>query len=200
MVRRSLRRKTKATEWPLQAAEDSSVAEPEKRITWLSRHISCPTCGAQRDAARIQLRRPGVACGFRMMWCGSCRTREWASSWTCSCGVKWHLCPVHCEDPDEHCVPKKKLRKALHQDPSGAPASEASAAPVCRVAKLRRLAGSLQSGLDEGPTDQAAKSLHPELRSSEELQQRYSAQLNACPKLAAKIAAWKAAKLSGDMS
>ena len=96
-----------------------------------------------------------------------------------------------------HYMAKKKARKAPHHGISNAAVNDASAFPVCRVAKLRKIAGSLQSGLDEVPTDKAEKSSHPELQCSEEIQEKFAARQNVCPKLAAKIAAWRAAKLSG---
>ena len=95
---------------------------------------------------------------------------------------------------------KKKARKAPHHGISNAAVNDASAFPVCRVAKIRRIAGSLQCGLDEVPTDKAEKSSHPELQCSEEIQEKLAAQGSAYPKLAAKIAAWKAAKMSGSKS
>ena len=72
--------------------------------------------------------------------------------------------------------------------------------PICRVAKLRKVVGSLQCGLEEDSNDNPAKSLHPELQSSEVIQEKFAAQETACPKLAAKIAAWRAAKTSGSKS
>ena len=62
------------------------------------RKIRCPHCPAWIHAASLQLRTPQ---GYRTVTCNTCnRTTRVANSW-CQCGVIWHHCPKHDQDPEE---------------------------------------------------------------------------------------------------
>ena len=89
-------------------------------------------------------------------------------------------------------MPLKKFRKTQQPARGTVFDAEPAAAPMCRPGKIRKveIAGALRSGLaDEQP--EKIESSHPELQNSCDIQDRYAALSATCPKLAAKIAAWR---------
>ena len=75
--------------------------------TWRVRDIQCPDCGSLKDAAKIQLRSRNSPAGFKMLWCTAGKHRSWANKWKCACGILWQNCKVHTVDPMQHRGPLK---------------------------------------------------------------------------------------------
>ncbi len=54
--------------------------------------VSCPRCGADKQAAGQWLYRPNRKCHLH---CTTCHRYPSARQWLCPCKIAWRTCPVH---------------------------------------------------------------------------------------------------------
>ena len=66
---------------------------------YCSRKVTCPVCSEQIETAQMQLFTPQ---GYRNINCSKCATQRRTKGWKCECGIAWHTCDVHRNDPTVH--------------------------------------------------------------------------------------------------
>jgi hypothetical protein len=69
------------------------------RTHYLSRLLTCTSCGHHKETAHMQLR---MTTGLRGICCPKCHRQARAIKNLCQCGVVWHQCGVHQHDPAVH--------------------------------------------------------------------------------------------------
>ena len=149
------------------------------------RWISCPNekCGGCMNAKHMQLR---TKAGARKLWCNTCKSQIYATTWTCSCGIIWSQCDIHSTDPDSHCAPvRRKSRRADAVARQGAMHLFSALAPLSLIRAGRSSSTRKRARLEK------VQSEHPGFQASQEIE----ISTVACPKLARKVLAWRA--LSG---
>ena len=74
-------------------------AEARTPPKYWSCKVTCPVCKDQIETAQMQLFTPQ---GFRNINCSKCATQKRTKGWKCECGVAWHMCDIHRNDPSVH--------------------------------------------------------------------------------------------------
>ena len=166
-----------------QIAEEEPEDEQELRPTWCKRTLCCPECGALKDATGIQLRSKTSTSGYKTLWCTVGKHRSWANKWRCECGILWHTCTIHAVDPLQHLGPKITSAKPKMQE--------------CKHPQLPKQSLEAAANLIPGQHGNAGKVYKRKMGVQSEAVPMRGSNFNSiasdpkCPKLAAKIAAFR---------
>ena len=98
--------------WPL-VNSDRDLGYNRRKIGRLS--LTCPRLGClnHQDVTSSQLRN---AVRWKLILCTHCGRRSTASKWTCSCDIKWTVCPIH-RRPGLECGVAQKRGSVLKTRP-----------------------------------------------------------------------------------
>jgi len=107
------KRKKKDTE---EAAKEEGDGHQESqgKKSYSSRMLSCTRCGLAQETSWMQLR---TIEGYRALHCKGCARQERCARSLCQCGVVWHTCQIHREDPISHS--SKKGKKGVRRESRG---------------------------------------------------------------------------------
>ena len=75
----------------------------------------CPTCSRHQIAKRSRLDINDLS---KKIQCNSCNSTKPSKLWKCNCGVRWHICPRHSQNPpsksdDTKIIVARKASKRL---------------------------------------------------------------------------------------
>ena len=104
------KRNNKQEEEEQRKDEEEQTGKREKK-RYTSRMVRCTRCMTSQQTSWMQLR---TVEGYRGLHCKGCGRQERCARSLCQCGVVWHVCPTHREDPPSHSSRKgeKNIRKA----------------------------------------------------------------------------------------
>ena len=71
------------------------------------RMLSCPKCYAISDFSKQQLYSKD---GYRNIHCSECKRQARSLHWKCSCGILWHQCLTHSNEPATHATSRDVRR------------------------------------------------------------------------------------------
>ena len=106
------REKKEAKETAEQEGEEQQESKGVK--SYSSRMLSCTRCGSAQETYWMQLR---TCEGYRALHCKGCEKQERCARNMCQCGVVWHNCQTHREDPITHS--SRKGKKGVIRDSGG---------------------------------------------------------------------------------